>query len=374
MSVFPGFGVGGAQTRFATVANRLGTAVRHSIVALNGETACREKLDPALDVAFPPSGHRAGRMAEAMLHARRFLRDARPDLVVTSNWGAIEWAAGAKLAGLRHVHSEDGFGPEEQATQITRRVNIRRLVLRRSAVVLPSRRLLAIATDTWRLPAPRLHYIPNGIDVARFADAEPMALPPGDGPVIGTVAALRPEKNIGRLLRAVASLDARQPVRLLIVGDGPERPKLEAQAALLGIAACTIFAGHTTQTERWLASMDVFALSSDTEQMPISLLEAMAAGLPAVCTDVGDVRLMLADENAAFVTSPDDAAMGLALRAVLEADQVAVGAANRRRAAAMYGEAAMVAAYARLFGLRRTSLAPDGQPQADPARLSAEAE
>ena len=361
LSVFPGFGVGGAQVRFATVANRLGPAIRHSVVALNGETACREKLDPSLDVAFPPSGHHAGRMARAVLHARRFLHRAQPDVVVTSNWGAIEWAVGAKLAGLRHVHTEDGFGPEEQAIQIPRRVLIRRLALRRSEVVLPSHRLLAVATTTWRLPAHRLHYVPNGIDLARFDHAAPMVLPPGDGPVIGTVAALRPEKNIGRLLRAVASLRAERPARLLIVGDGPERPRLEAHAAALGIAAATVFAGHTTQAERWLAAMDVFALSSDTEQMPISLLEAMAASRPAVCTDVGDVRRMLAAENAPYITALDDSGMAAALRAMLDADRAAIGAANRRKAAADYAETKMVTAYAALFGLRisASQQAPD---------------
>ena len=353
VSVFPGFGVGGAQVRFATVANRLGSYIRHTVVALNGETACREKLDPALDVSFPPSGHRAGRMAPAVLHARRFLRRLQPDLVVTSNWGAIEWAAGAKLARLRHIHTEDGFGPEEQSVQIGRRVLTRRLALRRSEVVLPSFRLRAIAAETWRLPARRLHHIPNGIDLARFAGAAPMALPPGEGPVIGTVAALRPEKNIGRLLRAVASLGSARPARLVIVGDGPERAGLERQAAELGIAGRTLFAGHTAAPERWLAAMDVFSLSSDTEQMPISLLEAMATGLPALCTDVGDVRHMLAAENAPYVAARDDAALGAALGALLAADRKGIGAANRRKADADYGEAGMVAGYARLFGLPR---------------------
>ena len=351
LSVFPGFGVGGAQVRFATVANRLGAAIRHSILALNGEIACREKLDPALDVTFVKSGHRAGRMARSALHAWHVLRHVRPDLVVTSNWGAIEWAVGAKMAGLRHVHTEDGFGPEEQMIQIPRRARTRRLVLRRSEVALPSYRLLAIAADGWRLPSRRLHHIPNGVDLRRFAGAAPMALPPGDGPVIGTVAALRPEKNIGRLLQAFASLRAGRPARLLIVGDGPERAGLEARAAALGIGPHTHFAGHTTQAERWLAAMDVFALSSDTEQMPISLLEAMASGLPAVCTDVGDVRLMLAAENLAHVSALNEAAMAGQLDALLDADRAAVGEANRRKVASDYDEAAMVDAYARLFGL-----------------------
>jgi glycosyltransferase involved in cell wall biosynthesis len=348
--VFPGFGVGGAQVRFAALANRLGPAWRHSVVSLNGETACREKLDPALAVAFPACGHRAGHMVAAALHARGFLRAARPDAVVTSNWGAIEWAMGARLAGLRHVHTEDGFGPEERATQIPRRVLTRRLALRGSTVVVPSRTLLDLATTTWRLPARRLRLIANGIDLARFTDAPPMPPPPGEGPVIGTVAALRPEKNIARLLGAFARLRATRPARLVIVGDGPDRAALEGRAATLGIARDTLFAGHSTQSERWLAAMDVFALSSDTEQMPLSLIEAMATALPAVSTDVGDVARMLAPANAPFVTAADDAALAHALSRLLAADPRAIGQANRAKARADYDLDTMVGAYAALLG------------------------
>ena len=351
VSVFPGFGVGGAQVRFATVVNALGATCRHSIISLNGDLACREKLDPGLDVAYPPSGHRAGQSAFSMLHARRVLRQTHPDLVVTSNWGAIEWAAGARLAGLPHVHTEDGFGPEEQGSQIPRRVFTRRVVLRQSTVVLPSRRLQSIATDIWRLPSRRLHYIPNGIDLDRFSNVSSQRLPDGEGPVIGTVAALRPEKNIGRLLRAFAALLAQCPARLVIVGDGPERAGLERLAADLGIRHATVFAGHSTQPERWLASMDVFAMSSDTEQMPISLLEAMASALPAVCTEVGDVADMLALENGAYVVPPDDLTFAAALRAIVDSDRAVIGTANRNKVTRDYGQSAMVAAYARLFGV-----------------------
>ncbi len=352
--VFPGFGVGGAQVRFAALANHLGPTCRHTIVSLNGDTACAEKLDPRLDVTLPISGHPQGRMIAAVQHARQFLLRAKPDCVITSNWGAIEWAIGAKLAGLRHVHSEDGFGPEERSAQIPRRVLTRRLVLRRSAVILPSQTLAHLARTQWRLPTRVLHVIANGIDLARFSGAAAMPMPQGEGPVIGTIAALRPEKNIGRLLRAFAAVRAARPARLVIVGDGPERAGLEILAATLGITQDTHFAGHSTVSERWLAGFDVFALSSDTEQMPLSLLEAMATGLPAVCTDVGDVRAMLAAANAPFVTGLDDAAFAAGLAAMLSADRAAIGAANAARAQAAYGEARMFAEWAQVLGLAYT--------------------
>ena len=179
----------------------------------------------------------------------------------------------------------------------------------------------------------------------------PARLPGGDGPVIGTVAALRPEKNIARLLRAFAVLRATRAARLVIVGDGPERPALEALARSLDVTGDIHFAGHSTRPEAWLACFDVFALSSDTEQMPLSLLEAMAAGLACVSTDVGDVRSMLADANRDFIVSPDEAALAQALGRVLQADRRAIGVANRAKAVAEFGEATMFARYAEVLGV-----------------------
>jgi glycosyltransferase involved in cell wall biosynthesis len=97
---------------------------------------------------------------------------------------------------------------------------------------------------------------------------------------------------------------------------------------------------------------DVFALSSDTEQMPLSVLEAMAASLPVAATDVGDVAGMLADDNRPFVTALDPAALAAALKTLLERPDLrrALGAANRARAERDYDEAAMLRGYADLFG------------------------
>ena len=349
--VFPGFGIGGAQMRFAAIANHFGPRCSHIIVSLNGDFACRQRLSADLDLAFPDPGHRPGHMLASIRQARRVLRAHKPDLVVTSNWGAIEWAIGAKLAGLAHLHTEDGFGPEERDRQITRRVLTRRFGLRGSLVVVPSCTLHHIASDIWRLSPRRLRYIPNGVDLARFSAATPAGLPPGQGPVIGTIAALRPEKNLDRLIRAFVALRAERPARLVIVGDGPERPALEHLAHISGVADDIVFAGHTTQSEAWYAGFDVFALSSDTEQMPLSLLEAMAAGLPTVCTDVGDVRSMVSEANARFITTPEVGAFAEALNRILQADMRALGAANRRKTEAEYDQAAMFAAHGRLLGL-----------------------
>lgn len=346
LHVFSTFAVGGPQVRFAALAAHLGDAWRHIIVAMDGNTACRERLPPGLDVSFPDIDHRKGAMLGNAWGFRRYLKAWRPDVMVTSNWGSIEWAMANFLPVVRHIHIEDGFGPEERTTQLPRRVWMRRIFLRRVQVVVPSLTLREIATRVWRLPKPR--YVPNGIDLERFAVARPGG---GAVPVIGTVAALRAEKNLARLLRAFRLIADETKAELMIVGDGPMREDLQSLAAELGVGARVRFAGHTDQAQDFYRHFDIFALSSDTEQMPLSVLEAMASGLPVAATDVGDVRAMLAGGNGGFVVPQDDARLADALRRLL-ADPLsarAIGAANREKAAHDYDQKAMFATYAALL-------------------------
>jgi len=357
LHVYATFAVGGPQVRFAALANRFGPAFRHAIVAMDGNTACRERLDPALDVTYPAIDIRKG---DTLGNRRRFraaLRALRPSVLVTSNWGSIEWAMANMPRLVRHLHVEDGFGPEERSSQLARRVWTRRLLLRGATVAVPSRTLWSIAADTWRLPRASLRYVPNGIDLARFL---PQGAIPRDVPVIGTVAALRPEKNLARLLRAFALVAARMPCRLVVAGDGPERAGLVALAALLGIAEAVSFPGHVVDTPALYAGLDLFALSSDTEQMPMSVLEAMAARLPVVATDVGDVRAMLAPANAAFVVPQDDAALADSMARLLAGPGLRrdIGAANRVRAEAEFDQKAMFVAWHALFDGSLAPVAP----------------
>jgi glycosyltransferase involved in cell wall biosynthesis len=344
MHIFPTFAVGGAQVRFAAIANHFGSAFRHIVVSLDGNLACRERLDPNLNAEFPTIPAQKNAMLANAWRYRSLLRQWRPDTLVTCNWGAIEFALANLLPVTRHVHVTDGFGPEERNTQLPRRVLIRRLALSFSPAVFPSRNLVRIARDTWKLPPGRIRYVPNGIDLPRFAaDGSQRGHP---DPVIGTVAALREEKNLSRLVHAFATLPAGH---LVIVGDGPERPALTDLAATLGIADRVTFAGHRQDTPDFYASFDIFALSSDTEQMPLSVIEAMASGLPVVSTDVGDVKAMVSEANARFVTSPD--AFDAALRdlAADSALRTRLGTGNLAKAQRDFDQATMFATYGALW-------------------------
>ena len=353
LHVFPSFAVGGAQVRFAALANRFGPRWRHSVLALDGNAACAERVAPDVPLRLLASPLEAGMgLARRLLRITRMLDALRPALLVTSNWGSVEWAmANLALPRLPHLHLEDGFGPEERQRQLPRRVLVRSLFLRRSQIVLPSLTLERVAREQWHLPERRLRLIPNGIDLRHFHPrSAPLAIDvPGKGPLIGTAAALRPEKNIGRLLRAVALLHGRgAPARLLIVGDGPERPRLEGLAAELGIAGSTHFLGHMADPASAYLAMDLFCLSSDTEQMPFSLLEAMASGLAVCSTRVGDVSSMLPPESRLHVASLDDHSLAEALRPLVLDRQLraCLGSANRAKVERDYDQEAMFQAHA----------------------------
>ena len=347
--VFPTFAVGGAQVRFAAIANHFGPAFRHIVVALDGNLECRERLRPDLDAVFPTVEAPKGSMVANALRFRRLLKAWRPDVLVTGNWGAIEFAMANIPRIARHIHIVDGFGPEERSEQIPRRVWTNRLVLGRSMVVLPSRTLVRIATDIWKLNPNRVRYVPNGIDLGRFA--VPDRGTRDSPPTIGTVAALRPEKNIARLIRAFARAAEQVPARLVIVGDGEERAALTALASNLGVADKVTFTGHRHDTPAQYAGFDVFALSSDTEQMPLSLIEAMASGLPVASTSVGDVRAMLARENDPFVVPLSEDALADALIALLRdpALRARLGNANHDKAVRDFADTAMFARYRALW-------------------------
>jgi glycosyltransferase involved in cell wall biosynthesis len=141
--------------------------------------------------------------------------------------------------------------------------------------------------------------------------------------------------------------------QLVIVGEGPERAAIMAEAQRMGLAQRVHLPGFASDPAKVLGLFDLFALSSDSEQFPISVVEAMAAGLAVVSPAVGDVAAMVDRQNSDWIVpAGDDAALGnaLAQAAADPARRVAVGAANRLLALRDYDEASMVTAYRQTYG------------------------
>jgi glycosyltransferase involved in cell wall biosynthesis len=351
LHVFHSFGAGGSQTRLVRLIDHFGPRFRHAVVALDNNYSSMSRISARSQVTpFPvaPVHHTFAKW-------RRYsdvLNRLRPHRLVTHNWGTIEWAIGNATAGMRHIHIEDGFGPDETERQKRRRVAARNMLLRRSAIVVPSTTLVAIAERIWKLPKKRIHYVPNGIDCARFTPYGGERKP-DDVLVVGTVAALRSEKRIDRLIRAFAAVRFDQPAKLVIVGDGPERADLETLAAELGLSARVMFVGPQQDTAPFYKSFDVFALSSDTEQMPYTIIEAMASGCAIASTNVGDIQKMVSAENVEFIVpkTENDVAGALGRLASNRALRQRLGSANRDKASLEYDESLMFDAFGELFGV-----------------------
>jgi len=365
LHVFSTFAVGGQQTRFCTIANALGRSYRHSIVAMDGDHSCAERMSAEIDWQILPVAVTKNRFLSLgnLRRFRRVLAERQPNLLLTYNWGAIEWGLVARgQPATVHIHCEDGFGPGESPDrQVWRRAAFRRVALRGAArIIVPSRTLQRIATDGWRLRRDRVLFVANGVDCARFArPPDPglvaqLRLPP-QALTIGTVASLRGEKNLPRLIEAAALMPAVAEAYLVIVGDGPERAALEAFAAASPIAERVRFVGAIREPERIYGAFDIFAMSSDTEQMPYALLEAMAAGLAVASTDVGDIAAILPAANRELVLGRREAAalaQVLGLLADDPARRTALGEDNRAHVRATYDLDLMLRRYDALFSGR----------------------
>ncbi len=359
LHVFSTFVPAGPEMRTVHLIQALPREYRHSIVAMDGRTSARERLAPDAPVTLLESPPKDGSFA-TLRRMRALVKALKPDLVCTYNWGAFDTVMAARTLGLRRlVHHEDGFNADEAKEFKRRRELFRRLFLPGvSRVVVPSHNLERIARERWRLAAETVRCIPNGVRLERFAarDGNPELREalgiPRAAPLIGYVGHLRPEKNPQRLLKAAARVERELDMHVLVLGDGPERPELEKLAASTpSLYGRVHFAGHQADPVPYYRAMDLFALSSDTEQMPVALLEAMASSLPVVSTDVGDVRYMLPDAQAEFVLPLEvhETAWPLAekLTAML-ADaplRAELGAANRARVAERYTFERMLAAY-----------------------------
>lgn len=353
------FSLGGKEARAVRLMNLMGPRARHVIIsAVPQATGARDAIDRGIDVRFPadaPPLHGKpglGRYRALARYMRRF------DLVLSYNWGSMDGVMAHRLfSPFRNlppmIHHEDGFNEDESVRRNWKRSSFRRLALPTTeALVVPSTLLERIAADEWGKRR-RVQLIRNGIDVASYAKGPAVPIPGFERRegevVVGTVAGLRKVKDLPRLVRAVATLPPN--VRLVIVGEGPEREAITAEAAACGIADRLVMPGFMAQPHKWIGHFDLLALSSQSEQAPIAVIEAMAAGLPVVSPDVGDVAAMVSGRNCPFIAS-DDAAFRKALASLAEDAELRarIGHANREVAAARFDESTMVAAYENLYG------------------------
>lgn len=370
LHVHSSFDPGGKEVRCVALISAFGSRVRHAVVSAIPEAmGAAELIPPEIMVDYPdfppltglPTPSRLKRIAEAM---RGY------DLILTYNWGSMDAAMGHTLyADVMRlpplVHHEDGFN-EDEATRLKWRRNFYRKIAlgRAAALIVPSMRLEDIALNVWQQPRARVHRIANGIDVAAYSNKPPRNTLPGlvkhEGEYwVGTMAGLRKVKNLPLLVRCLAKLP--DEWQLVIFGKGPEREAILAEAAACRAEDRVHLPGFAQKPAEVIGLFDIFALSSESEQFPISVVEAMAAGLPVAGPDVGDVKAMLAEKNRDYIApAGDEEALARKLAELAQDNKLRteLGMANRKRAMMQYQETQMVDRYRSLYSslIRGTSL------------------
>lgn len=255
--------------------------------------------------------------ARALAELARLIRAYRPDIVHThqSKAGLLGRAAAVAMRAPVRLHTFHGtvfdgyFGPRMSAMfQLAERAAAR------------STTRLIVLSDGQRddLAARRIGgsgrvaVVPLGLELEQFRgiDREATRAALGidaDAVVLVAVGRFAPIKRLDRLLRVFRRVaDQRPEARLCIVGDGPLRPDLEQLAGTLGIAEAVSFVGWSSRMPEWYAAADLAVNSSDSEGTPLALIEAAAAGRPAVAGRVGGIPDVVVDGESGFVVDPDD--------------------------------------------------------------------
>jgi glycosyltransferase involved in cell wall biosynthesis len=372
-------GDGGTPSRVLELARALAPGVELRVVAFAAPSARmvaeyrRAGLDP---VVLP--GRRDPRSVPALW---AFLRGWRPDVLHTFH--PLTGCAGRLLGrGARvpaivssYVNVPDPRRPVVRALDRLTRGLADQVVCNSEAV---ERARFGSATPLGgEGPVPRVVTIVNGIDVEalrrslaaadRGAVRAELGAAPGDA-VLACVARFIPVKDHPTLLRAFAALAAeRRPVRLWLVGWGPAEGELRAMAAREGVAERVRFVVGTREVGRYLAGADLFVLASLREGLSGALLEAMAAGLPAVVSDIAPNLRVVGDAAGVAFAVGDPQALAAAVRRVLDAPGFAreLGARGRERVEQQFSVRRVAGAYLRVYAAaleRARARRPRGVP------------
>ena len=345
-------GVGGAERLVAELSLALEEA--GDFVAIAADSGPTDRLLEGSAVArrrLAGRGRNPWRLVRAARDVGRAAREFEPDLIHVHNvkaTGIVAVARGLTRAQLPVLSTFHGV-PRDRYRPAS-------LVLRGADVVACVSADLAQGLMAAGFPAGRLRVVPNGI-----ADIAPLDPPTkerldselelGEGPVVSIVGRLVPQKAHERFIRAAAiAADAEPSCRFLIIGDGPRRSELERLVDAMGLRDCVRFLGMRDDARRLIARSDLLVFSSDWEGMPITAIEAMAASVPVVSTDVEGMRELLGEE-AGVIVPREVAGLAAAIIDLLRSpgERKRMGEAGRRRYTERYSLARTIDSYRALY-------------------------
>jgi len=351
--------IGGLETLLVDTINRMPSErYRHAIVCLTDYTDFSQRITrPGVELfaLHKPPGQALGTHATLW----RLLRRLRPSILHTYNLGCNEYAVTALAAGVPvRVHAEHGRDAGDPQGLNRKHNLLRRAVSPCIDRIVPVSRDLRDWLDNVVGIAPgRLQVIDNGVDTERFQPglaAQSWSDDP-DTFVIGSVGRLQDVKDQATLIDAFALLRAMLPhekLRLVLVGDGPLRAKLQARIDAAGLADSAILAGARADVAPAMRGFSLFALSSIAEGTPVTMLEAMASSLPVVSSAVGGIPDLVQDGVTGKLVPPSNPqALADALAAYVRDRALARahGAAGRAHVERRYSMRAMLDTYLALY-------------------------
>jgi L-malate glycosyltransferase len=262
-----------------------------TLIALNeGWLAARARAKGLHVVVVPES---AMPFLSLVRQLKRVIDDVKPDIIHTHRYKEI--LLGAMLSGRRaprHIVTIHGYEPPARLLVRWRAFLGNSFCI--GAALLRGARFIVVADHlrkTFMIPRSRCVTINNGIQipVPEVVGPEPHCPDNSKAAVIGWVGRMVPVKGLSTLLEAVAEMTWTPSPTLLLIGDGPERVSLERLAKVLGISERVRFQGFVENAWPFYNQMDLFALPSHHEGIPMALLEALGSGLPVVASSVGGI-------------------------------------------------------------------------------------
>lgn len=352
--------VGGAEVLAARLARQLQGSFRFLFVCLDTLGTLGEELRGE---GFPVEvlGRRPGLDGRCAWRLSRLLRRERVGLVHAHQYTPFFYALAARLFHRRPALLFTEHGRHFPDFPRKKRMLVNRLLIeKRDAVVGVGEAVRQALIHNEGIPEHRVGVIYNGIDLSRFARTSPdrnavrreLGVKPTDL-VLLQVARLDYLKDHATAIRTVQRVAQQRPdVHLLLAGEGPEHSAIEAMVKQQNLGDQVRLLGLRSDVTRLLAAADLFLLTSISEGIPLTVIEAMAAGLPVVSTNVGGVGEVMVDpETGLLAPAGDDAALAAHILR-LSADPALsrrMGQKGRERAQALFSEARMHAAYHELY-------------------------
>jgi len=322
--VLPTLGAGGSEQVIFNLCVHLDRSY-FPIVAAFRDGALREEMtDSGIEVHV--LNRRSGIDLMLIIKLLRIIRRKKIRIVNSHHFVSLFYAFwAARFAGLPIIHTEHSIWEMQSLSFFWTRCY--RFFLKRIEMVSAvSETAFNYLRDAYGIEEKRIGLVVNGIDINRFKKAKEetvnraaLDLKPHDI-VVGTVGNLRREKNQELLIRALALISrSSKSFKAVFIGDGPLRSQLESLAAALGVEDKVVFLGTRVDVPRFYGIFDIYCLTSRYEGLPLSLLEAMAAGVPIVATDVMGIREVIRNNENGLLL-PDNDAEELAKRILLLAE------------------------------------------------------